>query len=234
MLSDQPELLSPSVDGNGNGALALLQQQATVMGVSTVSGAGVVPTAGAVAALDVAEGQEAVACPMAGSVLEFRAREGEDVKAGDAMIVISAMKMESQVAAPCDGRVAAVQGLSAGDSVEAGQVFAVIEPSAGAQRIQSDTGDGTWAPLLKDVATMHSLSRERLAPGSDDPGVVRQRSRGKLTCRESSARRGHVPRGRQCRRVRVLRRGRQHHRVHTRQPRRRLGQDRGSFGGGLR
>ncbi len=184
LLADEPDLLSPAVDGNGNGALALLQQQATVMGVSTVSGAGVAPTAGpAVAALDVEEGQEAVACPMAGSVLEFRAREGEVVKGGEALIVISAMKMESQVAAPCDGTVAAVQALGAGDSVEAGQVFAVIEPKAGAQRIQAG-GEDTWAHLLKDVSTMRSLASERLAPGSDDPGVVRQRSRGKLTCRE--------------------------------------------------
>ena len=185
LLADEPELLSPAVDGDGNGALALLQQQATVMGVSTVSGAGVAPTAGPVsAALDVEEGQEAVACPMAGSVLEFRAREGEVVKAGDALIVISAMKMESQVAAPCDGTVAAVQALNAGDSVEAGQVFAVIEPKAGAQRIRQDAAGDSWAHLLKDVSTMRSLALERLAPGSEDPGVVRQRSRGKLTCRE--------------------------------------------------
>ena len=185
LLADEPELLSPAVDGDGNGALALLQQQATVMGVSTVSGAGVAPTAGpAVAALDVEAGQEAVACPMAGSVLEFRAREGEVVKAGEALIVISAMKMESQVAAPCDGIVAAVQALGAGDSVEAGQVFAVIEPEAGAERIREDGGDDTWSYLLEDVATMQALAHERLAPRSEDPGVVRQRSRGKLTCRE--------------------------------------------------
>ena len=185
LLSDEPALLSPAADGNGNGALALLQQQATVMGVSTVSGAGVAPTvAPAVDALEVGTGQEAVACPMAGSVLEFRAQEGDVVGAGDALIVISAMKMESQVSAPCDGTVAAVQPLSAGDSVEAGQVFAVIEPKAGAERIREDGRDDTWAYLLEDVATMQSLAHERLAPGSEDPGVVRQRSRGKLTCRE--------------------------------------------------
>ena len=31
---------------------------------------------------------------------------------------------------------------------------------------------------------MQALAHERLAPGSDERGVVRQRSRGKLTCRE--------------------------------------------------
>jgi acetyl-CoA carboxylase carboxyltransferase component len=38
--------------------------------------------------------------------------------------------------------------------------------------------------VLAEVATLQGLAQERLAPGSDDPGVVRQRSRGKLTCRE--------------------------------------------------
>jgi len=63
-------------------------------------------------------------------------------------------------------------------------VFAVIQPRAGAERIGEVGGDDTWAYLLEDVATMQSLAHERLLPGSEDPGVVRQRSRGKLTCRE--------------------------------------------------
>ena len=185
LLAEEPKLMSPTVEGYANGALALLQQQATVMGISTVSGAGIAPVgSAAAAALDVAPGQQAVACPMAGSVLEFRVQEGDNVSAGDALIVISAMKMESQVSAPCDGTVVAVQPLSAGDSVEAGQVCAVIEPKAGAVRVRHDEGEETWAPLLQDVATMQALAHERLAPGSEEPGVVRQRSRGKLTCRE--------------------------------------------------
>ena len=183
LLADEPALLSPAKDGEGNGALALLRQQATVMGLSTVSGAGAAPGDTAVAALEVMAGQEAVACPMAGTVLEIRAREGESAKAGETLLIVSAMKMESQVVSPCDGVVAAVQPLNAGDNVEAGQVFAAIAPAAGARRVQQREDD-TWAPLLADVATMQALALKRLAPGSEDPGVVRQRSRGKLTCRE--------------------------------------------------
>ena len=195
LLGEEPGLLS-ATDG-GNGALALLQQQATVMGVSTVGGAGSMPTASAAADLTVEPGQEAVACAMAGSVLEIRVHEGERVQAGDALLVISAMKMESQVTAPCTGTVAAAQPLSPGDNVEAGQVFAVIAPAEVAERTgtdgegaRSDSGKAaaletqTWAPLLRDVETMQALAHKRLAPGSEDPGVVRQRSRGKLTCRE--------------------------------------------------
>ena len=95
------------------------------------------------------------------------------------------MKMESAVASPCDGRVAAMQPLQPGDTVEAGQVVAAIAPAGGATgEAVAERRDDTWAPMLEDVATMQALAHERLAPGSDDPGVVRQRSRGKLTCRE--------------------------------------------------
>ncbi|HET6473196.1 MAG TPA: carboxyl transferase domain-containing protein, partial [Pseudomonadales bacterium] len=41
-----------------------------------------------------------------------------------------------------------------------------------------------WQPLLDEVRTLRGLAEERLRPGSTDPGVVRQRQRGKLTCRE--------------------------------------------------
>lgn len=180
LLAEEPALLATVGDGAGNGALALMRQQATAMGVAASGGT----TAGATApALEVEASQEAVACPMAGSVLEVRAQDGDRVSAGDTLLVVSAMKMESEVTAPCDGVVAAMQALSPGDTVDAGQVFAAIAPAEGAKRHVA-SAEETWAPMLEDVATMQRLALERLAPGSEDPGVVRQRSRGKLTCRE--------------------------------------------------
>ncbi len=185
LLAEHPDLLSPATGAGGNGALTLLRQQATVMGVSVAGGVGA-PTASTstAAELDVEPGQRAVACPMAGSILEVRVAEGDRVAAGEALLIVSAMKMESQVAAPLAGTVAALQPLSAGDTVEAGQVVAVIAPAEGAVELQPEQRDDTWAPQLKDVATMQTLAHKRLAPGSDERGVVRQRSRGKLTCRE--------------------------------------------------
>ena len=184
LLAEEPALLAAPTASSGNGALALLRQQATVMGVTASGGAAEPTDASSTAlALHVEPDQEAVACPMAGTVLEVRAQDGDRVRAGDTLLVVSAMKMESQVIAPCDGVVAATQALSPGDSVEAGQVFAAIAPAEGAERPEA-SADESWAPLLDDVATMKRLALERLAPGSQDPGVVRQRSRGKLTCRE--------------------------------------------------
>ncbi len=210
LLADEPRLLAPTAEGSEAGALALLRQQATLMGASPTGGAGGQPGGNAtVADLDAAPGQRTVDCPMGGSILEVRVVEGDRVAAGDALVVISAMKMESEVAAPVGGTVAALAPLAPGDTVEAGQAVAAIAPAATGAGAAADAGeaeaceaegseardavpggkppqarDDTWAPLLDDIATMQALAHRRLAPGSDDPGVVRQRRRGKLTCRE--------------------------------------------------
>jgi acetyl-CoA carboxylase carboxyltransferase component len=46
------------------------------------------------------------------------------------------------------------------------------------------TPDESWTPMLDKVAALQAIAHKRLAPGSNDPGVVRQRNRRKLTCRE--------------------------------------------------
>ncbi|GAA5994110.1 hypothetical protein JCM5350_008098 [Sporobolomyces pararoseus] len=63
-----------------------------------------------------------IGSPMAGVVVEVRVQEGHEVKAGDPLVVLSAMKMESNVSSPVSGkvkRVCVVQGdsLAQGDLV---------------------------------------------------------------------------------------------------------------------
>jgi len=167
--------------------VAFLERQAASVG----GGRG--PTPGAAAAprlppLDGGADQRAVECPVTGSLVEFRAAVGATVAAGEPLAVVNAMKMESVVAAPCAGTVSAALSLHPGDGVTAGQVLMVLTPgdaaeSESAPRTAKDDMEG-WTPVLEDVAAMQRFAHERLAPGSDDPGVVRQRSRGKLTCRE--------------------------------------------------
>lgn len=127
-----------------------------------------------------------VRTPMSGSVVETKTRAGDTVVAGDPMLVVSAMKMESEITAPCSGTVVAVQELRTGDSVNANQVVASIAPSTDDQTSQKGTFDSSrsWLPLLGDIAAMRGFAEARFMPDSEDPGVVRQRDRGKLTCRE--------------------------------------------------
>jgi glutaconyl-CoA decarboxylase len=43
--------------------------------------------------------------PLPGNVLNVKVSVGQAVKEGDVLVIIEAMKMENEVAAPCDGVV---------------------------------------------------------------------------------------------------------------------------------
>ncbi len=187
LLVENPALMQPSAPVSGNtGALALLDEQATAIGSGVAKRAPVAPAA---PRLSVEDGQRGVETPMAGSVLEVNVAEGAVVAAGETLAIITAMKMETAVTAPCAGTVMQVQRLSAGDAVTMGQVIAVIAPSQtnGATAPSRLSGENTWAPLLAEVSALQNIAHARFASDSRDPGVVRQRSRGKLTCRERIA-----------------------------------------------
>ncbi len=177
LMAEVPELAAPS--------------EPPVAAVGSLSTPDVGPTALVIVerpALAVGPGQVAVRAPMAGAVVEVRVATGAAVGAGDPLLVISAMKMEAVVTAPDGGHVVALLDLRPGDDVAADAVVAVVAPAdvAEAARVRRPR-DETWLPLLDEVAELRGLAEARMAPGSEDPGVVRQRSRGKLTCRERIA-----------------------------------------------
>ena len=64
--------------------------------------------------------------PMPGSVVRVAAQLGAAVTAGQALVVLEAMKMEHTVAAPLDGVLTALH-VGPGDQVESGQPLAVVE-----------------------------------------------------------------------------------------------------------
>jgi acetyl/propionyl-CoA carboxylase alpha subunit/acetyl-CoA carboxylase carboxyltransferase component len=134
--------------------------------------------------LPVDRGEQAVESPLVGTVIEVNVAVGDDVAVGDTLLVVTAMKMETLVTAPCSGVVMQLAAVGEGDPVTAGDMLAVIAPSADGAVAKTPSGENTWGPTLDDVATLEKLAHERLAPGSTDPGVVRQRNRNKLTCRE--------------------------------------------------
>lgn len=69
-----------------------------------------------------------IAAPMPGAVVEVRVANGAEVKAGDAMVVLSAMKMETVVAAPHAGIVGRVV-VAVGDVVDGGDLLLMVKPA---------------------------------------------------------------------------------------------------------
>lgn len=66
-----------------------------------------------------------VGAPMAGVVVEVRAKEGHDVKKGDPLAVLSAMKMEMVISAPHSGKVGEIL-VKEGDSVAGSDLICKI------------------------------------------------------------------------------------------------------------
>ncbi|EXJ96219.1 pyruvate carboxylase [Capronia coronata CBS 617.96] len=67
-----------------------------------------------------------VGAPMAGVVVEVRVKEGNEVKKGDPIAVLSAMKMEMVISAPHSGKVGSIQ-VKEGDSVAGSDLVCRIE-----------------------------------------------------------------------------------------------------------
>ncbi len=67
-----------------------------------------------------------VGSPMSAVVVEVRVHDGQEVKAGDPLVILSAMKMESVVSAPVSGKVAKLS-VAEGDSIAQGDLVAEIK-----------------------------------------------------------------------------------------------------------
>jgi methylmalonyl-CoA carboxyltransferase 1.3S subunit len=64
--------------------------------------------------------------PVSGLVASVTAQEGQTLQVGDVLLVLEAMKMETQVTAPVAGRVAAIK-VKAGEGVQSGQILVEFE-----------------------------------------------------------------------------------------------------------
>jgi pyruvate carboxylase len=67
-----------------------------------------------------------VAAPMPGKVLKVNVKAGDEVKAGDVLMVTEAMKMETNIKAKSDSRVVEVK-FKEGDKVEKEDLVFVLE-----------------------------------------------------------------------------------------------------------
>lgn len=67
-------------------------------------------------------GAASVRAPMPGTVLSFKVSAGQQVKRGDVLLLLEAMKMENEIVAPSDGTVAALR-VGAGAAVNTGDAL---------------------------------------------------------------------------------------------------------------
>ena len=82
------------------------------------------PAPAAAAPAAVAAG-EVVKSPMPGNILKIQVSQGQQVKEGDVLIILEAMKMENEIVAPKAGSVAQII-VTKGQVVETGAPLAVI------------------------------------------------------------------------------------------------------------
>jgi biotin carboxyl carrier protein len=71
-------------------------------------------------------GPARVSAPMPGKLVRVLVEAGQEVKAGQGLVVMEAMKMENELRAPRDGRVREVPARE-GQAVEAGALLVVVE-----------------------------------------------------------------------------------------------------------
>jgi len=91
---------------------------------SVPSGAASAPGAGGSPA--VADESKACRSPVSGVVVKLVAAAGASIKAGDALLVLEAMKMETHIVAPQSGVIAAIR-VAKGDRVQTGDVLVEFE-----------------------------------------------------------------------------------------------------------
>jgi oxaloacetate decarboxylase alpha subunit len=92
--------------------------------VEVVPAQGQRPSAKPAAALG---GRQEITAPMSGRVVQVLVQPGQTVQDGESLVIIEAMKMETEIRAIAPGQVKDIQ-VSVDMAVEAGQLLLVIEP----------------------------------------------------------------------------------------------------------
>ena len=83
------------------------------------------PAPAAAAPVAAAKGN-AIKTPLPGVIIDVKVNVGDDVKKGDTVVILEAMKMENNINADRDGKVIAIE-VAKGDTVADGAVLVVLE-----------------------------------------------------------------------------------------------------------
>ena len=133
----------------------------------------------------VREGLVAVRSPMQGTVLSVAVTPGESVHAGQALLVMEAMKMEHVIEATESGIVREV-AVEDGDTLYDGVVLLYLEArevEGAIERISEAVDLDRIRPDLAEVLERHAMGLDAARPES----VARRRDRGRRTTRENIA-----------------------------------------------
>ena len=91
-----------------------------------LTGAAPVKAAEASPAVSGGSSGEQVTAPMPGTILSVNIAQGDQVKRGQILMILEAMKMENEIMCPQDGIVASVH-VNKGAAVESGTLLCVIQ-----------------------------------------------------------------------------------------------------------
>jgi len=129
------------------------------------------------------DGLVPLAAPMQGTVLVVAVAEGDDVRRGQALLVLDAMKMEHPVAAPRAGRLRRIE-VAVGDTVVEGDPLAWLEPADGPEAALPEPAPADPDAIRADLAEV--LARQAATRDAARPEAVAKRhDGGRRTAREN-------------------------------------------------
>ena len=137
---------------------------------------------------------ESIHAPMACSVVELRVKAGDAVRAGQALLIVEAMKMEHEIRAPADATVRFV-AVQAGDAVSDGELLlrlAAVAPveavgvTGAAAAADATASSASSVPLradLQEAVARHAFTLDAARPEA----VAKRHALGLRTARENVA-----------------------------------------------
>ena len=151
----------------------------------THKNASVQATANEPQSIDTPDGLQAVCSPIQGTIVAIEAGVGEQVRAGDAVVVVEAMKMEHVIVAECDAVVRQVT-MEVGHVVREGYPILFLEEAEVAERdeIYKEQLDLNYIrPDLQENFDRHAYTLDEQRPEA----VAKRRARGGRMARENIA-----------------------------------------------
>lgn len=114
------------VEEVGSGAVSAAPAVAPVAAAPAPKAAAAPAAAPAPSAAAPSAGAQTVDCPMPGTILDIKVKPGDVVKEGQTLLILEAMKMENEIAAPAAGTVDTIQ-VTKGAAVNAGDILVSLK-----------------------------------------------------------------------------------------------------------